>query len=194
MTVGFIYTFGTSTVDDKQSFFVTAPPSVSHHLSLTCVISIGQGDKLNFKLEITRNPESATIVLQFFLGRSNESCDSHMIYSSFSIVSQSYLTLYNLSEPINMTQNDVYSTTFSSFSSSSDAFFTFSRSSVQSSKLFNSTVENFTSNYYTNSLWDGDVGLVIYVYNLKPSLSYKVNHLTHILLTSQFPSLFLDYY
>ena len=86
------------------------------------------------------------------------------------------MLLYNLTSPINISNTDSYKTTFKSFTTSSNGsiFYSFARPSIQNTLEYNWLLGNITSNGYTNSLWDGDVSLVIYVYNLQSTVQYKV--------------------
>ena len=92
------------------------------------------------------------------------------------IVSDNYLLLYNLTNPINISNTNSYKITFKSFTTSNNgsSFFSFARPSIQNTLEYNWLLGNITSNGYTNSLWDGDVSLVIYVFNLQSTVQYKV--------------------
>ena len=64
---------------------------------------------------------------------------------------------------------------FSSVTFNSSNLFSFARPHVQSTAWFGWLFGNASSNDFTSNLWDGDVALVIYVFNLKPNLQYKVS-------------------
>ena len=77
--------------------------------------------------------------------------------------------------------------TLSGTESVSNSYQSFDTSNYNSSKLFSflvprikDTVQfswllgNSSSNELTDNLWDGDVGLVIYVFDMKPGIRYKV--------------------
>jgi Fanconi anemia group I protein len=70
-------------------------------------------------------------------------------------------------------------TSFSSYTS----LFSFARHSSQISP----SLINITSSDYTSSLWDGDVGLVIYISDLKPRMNFRVT-------TDQNDLMFLVYF
>ena len=64
---------------------------------------------------------------------------------------------------------------FSSVTFNSSNLFSFERPHIQSMAEFGWSFGNASSNDFTSNLWDGDIGLVIYVFILKPDLQYKVS-------------------
>ena len=79
--------------------------------------------------------------------------------------------------------------TLSGTESVSNSYQSFDTSNYNSSKLFSFLVPrikdtvpfswllgNSSSNELTDNLWDGDVGLVIYVFDMKPGIRYKVHY------------------
>ena len=94
----------------------------------------------------------------------------------FTLGSENYLLLVNLTDPISLSGGRAVSKTFESFSSShnSSDIFTFARGSLRESDNFTILYEEASARDYSNNLWDSDVGLIIYVYNLSPPLQYKV--------------------
>uniref|UniRef100_A0A1X7VPN4 Laminin EGF-like domain-containing protein n=2 Tax=Amphimedon queenslandica TaxID=400682 RepID=A0A1X7VPN4_AMPQE len=145
LSVGFIYTFLSPDVE-TQNFFVARPRSSS---------------RLNVKFEISRNRFDSSISVQYFLGRS----------------SQNYAILYNVTDVLTISGTNSHSERYESFSSvtfNSSNLFSFARPDIQSTAQFGWLFGNSSSNDFTSNLWDGDVGLVIYVFNLKPDLQYKI--------------------
>ena len=85
------------------------------------------------------------------------------------------MLLVNLTDPIR-TRGRSISKTFESFSAggNSSNLFSFLKSSDRDAN-FSSLLASLTPNHYSKNMWNGDVGLVIYVYNQTTSLQYKAS-------------------
>lgn len=112
---------------------------------------------------------------------------------SVSSVSENYLLLVNLTDPIKVSGTREFSKSFVPSSSDKNYtdFFTFARESLQLESNFSQLKFNSYPNDYTKNMWKGDVGLVIYVYNQSTSMQYKVygvhnKHSVFSLLNSHF--------
>ena len=156
-----------------------------------------QDRPLNFRFEISSNPRNHPIVVQFLVGRSKTifvlpSPPSHYdpshtrththahthTYTHTHTGSQNLWLLANLTEPITVTNRNSFDRNFGSFQGTNNVslsnLFSFAQPSIRATpnftELFNTAVEND----YTNHMWDQDVTLVIYIFNLTDTVQYKV--------------------
>lgn len=146
LQVGFVYTLGVSD-QGTQTFYLAVPTD---------------NKKLSFEFDITANPLLQTITLQLFLGRRSEN----------------YWVLANITDPIEIQGVGGYSRDLDDFGSNPDPslaqLFTFARPSLLSNPNFTALFEARAENDYTRHMWNGDVALVIYVYNLADPMTFKI--------------------
>ena len=90
--------------------------------------------------------------------------------------------LVNLTDPIRLDGRDTITNTFEPYSASRNStdFFTFADDSITSSYNFSELLTSSVPRDYSNDLWEGDIGLVIFVYNQSVSLQYKVYSIYHL--------------
>lgn len=92
--------------------------------------------------------------------------------------SENYWVLANITDPIEIQGVGGYSRDLDDFGSNPDPslaqLFTFARPSLLSNPNFTALFEARAENDYTRHMWNGDVALVIYVYNLADPMTFKV--------------------
>ena len=92
--------------------------------------------------------------------------------------SQNLWLLANLTEPITVRNRGSLDRTFGSFQGSNNVslsnLFSFARPSIRASPNFTNLLNTAVENDYTNHLWDKDVTLVVYLFNLTDTVQYKV--------------------
>ena len=98
--------------------------------------------------------------------------------SFLSTESENLWVLTNLTDSIVLAPIGSHTQSFNSFTSNSNSslarLHSFARPSIQQlpnfTDIFNSAVEND----YTNSMWDGDASLVIYIFNLTTPMRFRI--------------------
>ena len=160
-----------------------------------------QDTQLNFEFDIQFNPNGREVKVQLFLGKSKclfsvfltlslSTPSSTLLLSlclspSLSLTphspragSENYWVLANLTDPITVRGTGSFSREIDDKSGNKNAsesqLFSFARSSLRNSPNFTELFFSRTEHDYTSKLWNGDVALIIRVYNLTQPLSYKV--------------------
>eukprot|EP00731_Ephydatia_muelleri_P020317 Em0013g44a len=147
LSVGYIYTFET---DSKTK------------LTQTYYVVAAEGEVLNFQFEVTDNPLKNDIILQLFLGRA-----SQKFYLLYPV---SYYTIHQTGSYSISLPNDT-----SSSSHNDSLLYTFARPSITNTANFSLLRSLASSSDYTESLWNGDVKLVVYISGLSSGCVYKIS-------------------
>jgi Fanconi anemia group I protein len=147
LSVGFVYTLDVSEPREREGFYLTVP---------------GDDNSLRFEFNIESNPRNQEVIVQLFLGRASEN----------------FWVLANLTEPIKVTGRDGFSRDFDDRSGDRNTteprLFSFAHSRLRNTPNFTELFYGRTENDYTNSMWDGDVALIVHVSNLSRPLTYKI--------------------
>ena len=101
------------------------------------------------------------------------------------IASERYQVLVNLTEPRMIEKTDSFDMLIDDFSSRSDTeLFTFAHEDIMNTSNFTELFNNAVADDYTSSLWDGDVALIIRVFNNEYSspVEFMVSFKLHCIL------------
>ena len=92
------------------------------------------------------------------------------------IASERYQVLVNLTEPRMVERTNSFDMLIGSFSSPNDTeLFTFAHEDIMNTSNFTELFYNAVADDYTANLWDGDVALIIRVFNVSSHVVYKVS-------------------
>ena len=117
---------------------------------------------LNFKFEVSDNPLNNDIILQLFLGRASQKF--YLLYNvSYHTIRR--LGSYSITLPDDNTPNY----------NNESLLFTFARPLITNTANFSLLRSRASSSDYTESLWDGDVKLVVYISGLYTGCEYKIS-------------------
>ena len=89
--------------------------------------------------------------------------------------SEQYQVLVNLTEPRLLNKTDSFDMLIDDFSSNNTELFTFAHENIMNTSNFTELFNSAIANDYTTSLWDGDVALIIRVFNVSSRVVYKVS-------------------
>ncbi len=99
-------------------------------------------------------------------------------YSLTTEGSQNLWLLVNLTDPIILGGEDSFSRNLDDFRSNRNVtaarLHTFANPSITDSSNFTTILSQVSEDDYTDDMWDGDVTLVVYVYNLTNPMTFKV--------------------
>ena len=203
MSVGFIYTFGVTETRERESFYLAVPKddkkltfefninSNPRNQDVMVQLFLGKGELSSFLLCLSDSPSFSLSLLHLLLPVSLSSLlpSQFLTVSIFlsppvslsplsPIVSENYWVLANLTDPIRVTGGGKFTRELDDMSGnrniSASQLFTFVQPRLRATSNFTDLFYSRTEHDYTNKMWNGDVALIVHVYNLTSPLSYKV--------------------